>query len=436
MEHIWNLVKLAVREKVDPENYSIWIEPLEYHSSNTSTITLRAPTDYLAAYVQEHYGSVLNASLQHFDDSGLNISFDGLETPQASTPQESPQAQQSSASGQLTEHTFENFVVGNCNKFAHAASLAVTESLGDHQYNPLFIYGSTGLGKTHLLHSIANRVKEQNPNITTLYITAEQFTNELINSFLLRTYNEFHQKFRVENSVLLIDDIQFVSGKERTQEELFHTFEYLKGVGSQIVFTADVLPRNIDGLEPRLRTRFESGMTIDMQAPDLETLTAIVFQKSLELGMHINSELALYIASGVEGNIRELKGVLNRLNALSQFTKQLPTLAFAKQNIGQILSHQPTQSTPEEIIEAVSNICAVRISDIKGKSRQRKIVRPRHIAMYLVRDLTNLSFPETAKIFGDRDQSTIQHGVKKIKQELSKDPNLQSTILLIKRNLT
>lgn len=433
MENIWNLVKLAVREKVDPETYSIWIDPLEHHSSNATTITLRAPTGFLAAHVQDHYGSVLREALHSIDDSGIKIEFHGLDN---ATNKPKPASKKNKRGGQSIENTFDNFVVGNCNKFAHAASLAVTESLGDHQYNPLFIYGSTGLGKTHLLHAISQRVKEQNSKISTLYITAEQFTNELINSFRLRTYDEFQQKYRVENSVLLIDDIQFVSGKERTQEELFHTFEFLTGKGNQIVFTADVLPRNIDGLEPRLRTRFESGMTIDMQAPDLETLTAIVFQKSLELGMNINSELALYIASGVEGNIRELKGVLNRLNALSKFTKKLPTLAFAKQNIGQILSRQITQATPEEIIEAVSNICAVRISDIKGKSRQKKIVRPRHIAMYLVRDLTSLSFPETAKVFGDRDQSTIQHGVKKIQQQLSKDPNLQSTILLIKRNLS
>ena len=436
MEHIWNLVKLAVRNKLDPENYSIWIEPLEYKESTSKSIVLIAPTTYLAEHVLEHYGQLINQSLQSIDDRGLKIAFEGVEQPEEA-PEIPPEAPNNSDIGNVVrEHTFENFVVGNCNKFAHAASLAVSESLGERQYNPLFIYGSTGLGKTHLLHAIANRVKKRHPQMATRYVTAEQFTNELINSFRLRTYDEFHQKYRVENSVLLIDDAQFFTGKERTQEELFHTFEFLTAKGNQIVFTADVLPRNIDDLEPRLRTRFESGVIIDMQPPDLETLTAIVTQKSLELGMEISSNLALYIASGVDGNIREINGVLNRLKTLSQFTGRMPTLEFAKEHIGQILSHQNSQVSADDIIEAVCNVCAVRVSDIKGKSRHKKIVRPRHIAMYMVRTITNLSFPEIAKIFGDRDQSTIQHGVKKIQQTLSKDPNLQSTILLIKRNLS
>ena len=438
MEHIWNLVKLAVKNKLDPENYSIWIEPLDYKENEGNRIILSAPTTYLAEHVLEHYGDLINKSLQSLDDRGLMIAFEGVEQPEPEPePEKKSDGPPIQDSGNIvSEHTFENFVVGNCNKFAHAASLAVTESLGERQYNPLFIYGSTGLGKTHLLHAIANQVRKRHPQMTTRYVTAEQFTNELINSFRLRTYDAFHQKYRVENSVLLIDDAQFFTGKERTQEELFHTFEFLTGKGNQIVFTADVLPRNIDDLEPRLRTRFESGVIIDMQPPDLETLTAIVTQKSLELGMEINANLALYIATGVDGNIREINGVLNRLKTLSQFTNKIPTLEFAREHIGQILSHQNTQATADDIIEAVCNVCAVRMSDIKGKSRHKKIVRPRHIAMYMVRSITNLSFPEIAKIFGDRDQSTIQHGVKKIQQSLPKDPNLQSTLLLIKRNLS
>ena len=436
MEHIWNLVKIAVKNKVDAENYSIWIEPLKYKEITGNRLILSAPTTYLAEHVLEHYGQLLNGHLHQIDDTGMTIAFEGL-SPTQPIPEPKPEPLRNHDIGNINvDNTFENLVVGNCNKFAHAASLAVTESLGDRQYNPLFIYGSTGLGKTHLLHAIANRVRKINSNKSIRYVTAEQFTNELINSFRLRTYDEFHQRYRVENSVLLIDDAQFCTGKERTQEELFHTFEFLTGKGNQIVLTADVLPRDIDDLEPRLRTRFESGVIIDMQPPDLETLTAIVTQKSLEIGMEISPNLALYIASGVDGNIREINGVLNRLKTLSQFTGKLPTIEFAKEHIGQILSHQHTQASADDIIEAVCNVCAVRVSDIKGKSRQKKFVRPRHIAMYMVRSITSMSFPEIARIFGGRDQSTIQHGVKKIQNALPKDPNLQSTILFIKRNLS
>ena len=435
MEHIWNLVKIAVKNKVDAENYSIWIEPLKYKEISAKRMVLSAPTTYLAEHVLEHYGQLLNTHLHLIDDSGFTIAFEGL-NPAETTFDTTPEPQNNQDIANINaDYTFENLVVGNCNRFAHAASLAVTESLGVRQYNPLFIYGSTGLGKTHLLHAIANRVRKINPKKTIRYVTAEQFTNELINSFRLRTYDAFHQTYRVEDSVLLIDDAQFFTGKERTQEELFHTFEFLTGKGNQIVLTADVLPRDIDDLEPRLRTRFESGVIIDMQPPDLETLTAIVTQKSLEIGMEISPNLALYIASGVDGNIREINGVLNRLKTLSQFTGKAPTIEFAKEHIGQILSHQTTQASADDIIEAVCSVCAVRVSDIKGKSRQKKFVRPRHIAMYMVRTITSLSFPEIARVFGGRDQSTIQHGVKKIQQALPKDPNLQSTILFIKRNL-
>lgn len=434
MEHIWNLVKAIVQDKVDKDNYSIWIMTLEYESSDDNFINLKAPNLFSATYIRENFSAVLNESISEAGYPELNFKFSNF--IDSEDPPKKKNEAITSDEDFSSESTFDNFVVGNCNKFAHAAALAVSERLGDKQYNPLFIYGSTGLGKTHLLNAIANSIQDSNEGVKTRYVTAEQFTNELIYSFRHRTYEDFQLKYRDNTHLLLIDDIQFFSGKERTQEELFHTFEYLTNKSQQIVFTADVLPKDINGLEPRLRTRFQSGMIIDMQPPDLETLTAIVFQESEELGMRIDSQIALYIASGVSGNIRELKGVLYRLNAMSKFSNVVPTLAFAKENISQILSHNETVASPEEIIEAVSNVYLVRISDIKGKGRQKKFVRPRHISMYLVREITNLSFPDIAKIFGNRDQSTIQHGCKRIQQELQKDPNIQSRLLLIKRNLS
>jgi chromosomal replication initiator protein len=334
------------------------------------------------------------------------------------------------------DKVFTNFVVGACNQFAHAAAQAVADTPGDPQYNPLFIYGGTGLGKTHLLHAIGNGIQRQTGGkARILCVTGEQFTNELIDALRLRQMPAFRSRFRDYPEVLLIDDVQFISGKERTQEELFHTFEWLKDRRRQIVFTADVLPRDIRGFEPRLRTRCESGMIADMQPPDVETLVAIIHQKGADKGLQVTPEVAHFIGMRVRGSIREIEGVLNRLLALCRLHGEpRPTVAFARQHLGSVLPDVPTAPGHDEIIKTVATFYNIKLGDLLGTRRLKTLVRPRHVAMWLVRNHTELSFPEMGRAF-KRDHATVQHGVRKIDTLLKRDADLKNTVQAIERNL-
>ena len=333
------------------------------------------------------------------------------------------------------DKTFDNFVVGACNQFAHATALAVSDSPGVSQYNPLFIYGSTGLGKTHLLHAIGNKILTRQPGAHILYVTAEQFTNDLIDALRYRRMPDFRNRYRVRPTVLLMDDVQFVSGKDRTQEELFHTFEWLKERNRQIVFTSDVLPRDIKMFEPRLRTRCESGMLADTQPPDMETMIAILQQKAEDMSVYVPRDLAQYIASRVRGNIRELEGVLNRLKALCNLHGNQPSVDFARMHLGNILADEPHALSAEEVITTVASFFNIKPADLKGKRRLKQFVRPRHLAMWLIRKHTELSFPDIGRAFGGRDHATVQHACKKIARMLERDADMENTIRLIERSL-
>jgi chromosomal replication initiator protein len=303
-------------------------------------------------------------------------------------------------------------------------------------YNPLFIYGATGLGKTHLMHAVANEILRHDAAARIVYVTSEEFMNEMINCLRYKRMEDFRAKYRRRATVLLVDDIQFLSGKDRTQEEFFHTFNALQVAGRQIVLTADVLPRNIEKLEPRLRTRFEGGLLADMQAPDKETLLAILWQKSDGHGLVIPRDLADAIANQVAGNIRELEGILNRLAALKSFYNERLTLEFARKHLPNIFQPAPTRITVAGIIEAVARFHSLRSADITGAKRTRTLTRPRHIAMYMARKHTNLSYPELGREFGGRDHSTIQHGCRKVEGELRDDADLAYKIRLIEQSLS
>ena len=269
--------------------------------------------------------------------------------------------------------------------------MAAADSPGESQYNPLFIYGDTGLGKTHLVHAIGNRIRERNPEARVLYVTAEQFTNELIDSLRYRRM-EFRDQYRKQPTVLLMDDVQFLSGKDRTQEELFHTFEWLNERGRQIVFTSDVLPRDIKGFEPRLRTRCESGMLADTQAPDMETLTAILRQKAEIQGLMIPNEVSQWITARVRGNVRELEGAVNRLSAVTRLRPGPLTMDLARQHLSSMLDDQAVSINADDIMATVANFYNVKVSDLKGSRRLKQLVRPRHVAMFLIRKYTQHSF--------------------------------------------
>lgn len=447
MDVVWNEIQGSLRDRLGPQNYEIWIRPIELARATDTEVHLQVPNRYYRDWVEANYASTLSDALGQAAGRPVSVQFQIArrgppKAPEAVAPEPSePDAPASSSTeplrpvpGLAADKTFDNFVVGACNQFAHAAAQAVAEAPGEPQYNPLFIYGGTGLGKTHLVQAVGNHIRARYPDKNLLYVTAEQFTNELIDALRYRRMPDFRDKYRKYPHVLLMDDVQFLSGKDRTQEELFHTFEWLKERGRQIVFTSDVLPREIRMFEPRLRTRCESGMLADTQPPDHETLVAITQQKAEDLEIRMQEDLVQYIAGRVRGSVRELEGVLHRLKALSQLFHQQPTVPFARQHLSGVLSEEAKALSPEEIIQLVSDFYNIKVSDLKGSRRLKRIVRPRHVAMWLVRKHTELSFPEMGRVFG-RDHATVQHACKKIRNELERDADLRSAVESLERNL-
>ena len=336
------------------------------------------------------------------------------------------------------KYTFDTFVVGANNNLAHAASLAVAESPGEI-YNPLFIYGGVGLGKTHLMHSIANFILKNNPKAKILYVTSEKFTNELIDA--IRNKNnisttEFREKYR-NNDVLLIDDIQFIIGKESTQEEFFHTFNALHEAKKQIIISSDKPPKEIETLEERLRSRFEWGLTVDIQSPDYETRMAILRKKEEMEGYNIDNEVIKYIATNIKSNIRELEGALTKIVALSKLEKNREIdIELAEKALKDIIAPGDKQEvTPEFIIQIVADHFNLTPLDIMSAKRSKEIVYPRQIVMYLCGDMTSESLQNIGKALGGRDHTTIIHGTKKIASELKTDENLKNTIDILKKKI-
>ncbi|MGL5675290.1 MAG: chromosomal replication initiator protein DnaA, partial [Cellulosilyticaceae bacterium] len=332
-------------------------------------------------------------------------------------------------------YVFNSFVVGNSNRMAHAAALAVAEAPA-RAYNPLFLYGGVGLGKTHLMHSIAHYILEQNPNAKVLYASSEKFTNELINSIKDDKNEAFRNKYR-NIDVLLIDDIQFIAGKERTQEEFFHTFNTLHEANKQIIISSDRPPKEIETLEDRLRSRFEWGLIADIQGPDLETRIAILRKKAEIESLSVPEEVLLFIAKTVISNIRELEGALNRIIAFSSLANKPITVELANEALKDLISKdKPRIITADYIQEIVANYFHLKPEELKSSKRTRNIAFPRQIAMYLCRKLTDLSLPKIGEKFGGRDHTTIIHGYEKISKDILKDIELSQTIAELENKIT
>lgn len=331
------------------------------------------------------------------------------------------------------KYVFETFVIGNSNRFAHAASLAVAEAPAQ-VYNPFFIYGGVGLGKTHLMHAIGHRILKNHPQLKVLYISSEKFTNELINSIRDANPESFRQKYR-NIDVLLVDDIQFLSKKEHTQEEFFHTFNTLHEANKQIIISSDRPPREIQTLEDRLRSRFEWGLITDIQPPDLETRIAILRKKALLENLNVPNDVMVFIASRIDNNIRELEGALIRVMAYASLTNAPITLDLATEALKDIIPNgRPKQITMELIQEVVSSYFKIKIDDLLAKKRTRNVAYPRQIAMYLCRELTDTSLPRIGEMFGGRDHTTVIHAHDKISRERSEDTKLNNTLKeLVKR---
>ena len=322
--------------------------------------------------------------------------------------------------------TFENFVVGNSNQFAHAAARAVAES-PSRSYNPLFLYGGVGLGKTHLMHAIAQEILRRSPQMRVLYLSAERFLNDLINALRFERMHEFKRRYR-ELDVLLMDDVQFIAGKDSTQEEFFHTFNALHDAQKQIVVTSDALPKEIPTLEERLRSRFEWGLIADIQPPDLEMKVAIIRKKAAAEQTEIPNDVALFIAGTVKSNVRELEGRLNRVVAFSSLTGRPLSVELAKETLRDIVGTEEHRAVPSEILKAVASHYGLRVSDMKAKSNAKPVAFPRQVAMYLCRKLTDLSYPDIGRLFNDKHHSTVMHSVEKIGRMIEDDADFRRVV--------
>ncbi|HWP35427.1 MAG TPA: chromosomal replication initiator protein DnaA, partial [Thermodesulfobacteriota bacterium] len=331
-------------------------------------------------------------------------------------------------------YTFDTFVVGAGNQFAHAACLAVGQGAA-RTYNPLFLYGGVGLGKTHLITAIGHAVLARQPAARVLYLSAERFTNDLITALRLERMPEFHNRYRNACDVLLVDDIQFIAGKERTQEEFFHTFNALHAAGKQIVLTSDRFPKEIAGLEERLRTRFEWGLIADIQPPDVETKVAILKKKAEASGLALPDDVALLLASSTSSNVRELEGLLTRLCAHVELTGRALTLELAREVLRELQPKPTRELTVEDVQRAVASFYNLRVADLKSQRRLKVVTLPRQIAMYLARTCTKASFPEIGARFGGKDHSTVIHAVRQIEARLKQDLALRRTIESLRASL-
>jgi chromosomal replication initiator protein len=421
---------------VSPQEYDTWFTPLNLRLEDENRAVVIVPNRFYADWIRERYGTILDHALGQAAGRSLNVDYEVEQTSEqarpALPPQPAPWRRPQAPTSLNPRYTFASFVVGNCNELARAACLAVAEQPG-RQYNPLFIFGGAGLGKTHLLTAVGNLFLQQHPGALIHYGSAEVFTNELIQAMRFDGIARFHDKYR-QLDCLLLDDIQFLAGRERTQEEFFHTFNALYQAGKQIVVTSDKMPKDIAGLEKRLRTRFEWGLMVDLQAPDEETKVAILQKKAEERGLDLSRKVASFLAKQPEGNVRVLEGYLTRIIAISSFQGVEVTLDLVKRVVGPLVSER--QVSIEEVLSMVANQFGVKVTDLKGSRKTREVSQPRQVAMYLARRLTRASFPEIGRSFGGKDHSTVVKGVKKIEEMLRENPELAEIVRSTERLLT
>ena len=441
-DEILNIVK--TEHDLSEVSFNTWLKPLKVYEVNGNVVTIIVPSEQVGlSYITKKYKLPLQVTISEvagMDNCDVRFIL----------PEDVPAKKTVSSSNSHTaqdirceeahlnpKYTFDTFIVGSNNKFAQAAALAVAESPGE-AYNPLFIYGGAGLGKTHLMHSIAHFIIEHNEKSKVLYVTSEEFTNELIET--IRNGNnsamtKFREKYR-NIDVLLVDDIQFIIGKESTQEEFFHTFNSLHSAKKQIIISSDKPPKDMEILEERFRSRFEWGLIADITLPDYETRMAILHKKEEMDGYNINEEVIKYIANNIKSNIRELEGAFNKVMASAKLEQKDVTLELAEQALKDIISPDEKRViTPEYIISIVAEHYNVTTADLCGNKRSSKIVIPRQVAMYLCRELTSTPLKSIGKSLGNRDHTTIMHGIEKMEKEIITDSNLNNTIDILKKKI-
>lgn len=461
-KELWKKILVSLRDEVNTQIFNTWFEPLSPVSLDNEHLFLETPHSFIRDWIEDHYIGTLNSAIRNLTGKTLSVQILVNEAPlkkksRTTTPVSKKGGLASDAAkstrtagkkgvgpvsgpepmsngGLNPKYNFDSFVVGSSNQFARAAALAVAENPA-RSYNPLFIYGGVGLGKTHLMHAIGRLAQERNPDLRLCYMSSERFMNELINSLRFDRMPQIRETYRTMD-ILLVDDIQFIAGKERTQEEFFHTFNTLFDSHKQIVVSSDKYPREIPDLEERLRSRFEWGLVADIQPPDLETKVAILEKKGEEFGVAIPQEVALFLAGNTTSNIRELEGYLLRVIAFATINKtKTISMELTRGALKNFLDQKNKVITVEDIQKKVGVFYNVKISDLKAKKKNKTLILPRHTAMYLIRELTNLSLPEIGRHFGGRDHTTVLHAIHKIRNILETDPDYVQTVENLTRDI-
>jgi chromosomal replication initiator protein len=435
--NLWEQVLTRVEAKVNRHSFYTWFKPTSFVSEDAAFVTVRVPNALFKDWLTKHYSGVISEAMGEVKKGNLAVNFvaDPQDAPpvpfteevhQVAAPEPPAQSVPPGSAGLNPRYTFDTFIVGSSNQFAHAACRAVAEA-PSRSYNPLFIYGGVGLGKTHLMHAVGQYVLQHNRSIKLTYISAERFMNEVINAVRYDRIIDFRERYRSVD-VLLVDDVQFIAGKEGTQTEFFHTFNALYDSQKQIVISSDCPPNEIPSLEERLRSRFEWGLIADIQLPDLETRIAILKKKAEAEAVPLPDDVAMYIAAKIKSNIRELEGSLIRLIAYASLTGQELTLPLAQQVLRNIIDHEEKAVTIETIQKFVSDYYKLKIVELKSRNNSKSVAMPRQIAMYLCKALTHASLPEIGRSFGGKHHSTVIHSIRKVEDLRKKDVDFNNLI--------
>jgi chromosomal replication initiator protein len=444
-EKVWNEIIRELAREIDEKSLGHWFSTMKLKSVSDRAVIIESPNSFISDWVKRNYHQQLTAAASCALGRELPIEF--IVNPELAA--ETPVVKETPAPHPVTitpggashnpyavspKYTFDNFVVGRSNQFAYAASQAVAEK-NARNYNPLFIYGGVGLGKTHLMSAVGNRILERNPKAKVISIQAETFMNEMIQALRNEKMEPFRKRFRKDCDVLLMDDIEIIAGKERTQEEFFYTFNELYLAGKKIVITSDKFPKEMTTLEERLKSRFESGIIVDIQPPEFETRLSILRHVARQESIILPDEVAIFMAERIKSNIRKLEGCLIRLSAVASLSGATPSVEMAKDVIMAVLDDPKASLSSEDIMKVVAAYFKIKVSDLKSPKRNRKFAAPRQIAIYLCRERCSMSYPEIGSSFGGRDHSTIIHSYRKVALEKNTDPELSRHLEALAREL-
>jgi chromosomal replication initiator protein len=434
--NLWELVLSRIETKINRHSYYTWFKPTQFVSDRGGVLMVRVPNPVFREWLGKHYKAPIDEALHDVGAADRVLQFVTEVTPNPPEPVLTPEeldegtdsvpAPITGSSGLNARYTFDTFIVGSSNQFAHAAARAVAEA-PSHSYNPLFIYGGVGLGKTHLMHGIGRYVLEHFPSTRLTYISAERFMNEMINALRYDRSMDFRERYRSVD-VLLVDDIQFIAGKDGTQNEFFHTFNALHDAQKQIVISSDCPPSELQAIEERLRSRFEWGLIADIQPPDLETKVAILKKKAEAEGLPLPDNVAIYIAGKIKSNVRELEGSLIRLVAYASLTAQQITLPLAQEVLRNVLSNDDKVVTIEMIQKYVADYYKLKVGDLRSRNNSKLVAIPRQIAMYLSKTLTHASLPDIGRAFGGKHHSTVIHSIRKVEEQRKRDQAFNTVI--------